>query len=181
MGLREALKEQYHAGLAMLAECVQKCPEDLWLESEHPRPVWRSFWRIAFHSAFFTHLYLGQNAEAFEPWPGRREGIHHDLWHGRGDVEPYELAENTEILDRNEILDYLCFVDALINPTIDQLNLDSDETGFAWYGNMSKLSHQLLNLRHLQGHVGQLSEMLMAREIDTDWVGKSAGLQGDLR
>jgi hypothetical protein len=65
MELRQALKEQYHAGLAMLAECVEKCPEGMWLEGEHPR----TFWRIAFHAAFFTHLYLGQNEEAFAPWP----------------------------------------------------------------------------------------------------------------
>ena len=63
----------------------------------------------------------------------------------------------------------------MVDPTVDQLNLDSDETGFSWYKNMSKLSHQLMSLRHLQGHVGQLSELLMARGIDTDWVARSGG------
>jgi hypothetical protein len=29
-----------------------------------------------------------------------------------------------------------------------------------------------MNLRHLQGHVGQLSELLMAKGIDTDWICK---------
>jgi hypothetical protein len=43
MELRRALKEQYHAGLKMLAECVEKCPESIWFEGEHPR----TFWRIA--------------------------------------------------------------------------------------------------------------------------------------
>ena len=56
---------------------------------------------------------------------------------------------------------------------VKNLNLASDETGFSWYKNMSKLSHQLMNLRHIQGHVGQLSELLMARGIDTDWIAKS--------
>ena len=65
MELRQALMEQYHAGLAMLAECVAKCPEGIWLKGEHPR----TFWRIAFHAAFFTQLYLGQNEAAFQPWP----------------------------------------------------------------------------------------------------------------
>ena len=37
MELRQALKEQYHAGLAMLAECVEKCPADMWLAGEHQR------------------------------------------------------------------------------------------------------------------------------------------------
>jgi hypothetical protein len=60
MDLRAALKEQYHAGLAMLAECVEKCPDDLWTSGTHPR----TFWRIAFHAAFFTHNYLVQDEAA---------------------------------------------------------------------------------------------------------------------
>jgi hypothetical protein len=173
MELRQALKEQYHGGLAMLAECVEKCPEGQWLEGEHPR----MFWRIAFHTAFFTHLYLGQNEAAFQPWPGRRAGIHHRLWEDPAHGEPYELPEGAASYRRNEILDYIRFVDGLIDATVDDLNLDADETGFSWYGNMSKLSHELMNLRHLQGHVGQLSELLMARGIDTGWIARSGGLK----
>lgn len=172
MELREALKEQYHAGLAMLAECVEKCPEELWREGRHPR----TFWRIAFHTAFFTHLYLGQNEAAFQPWPGRRAGIHHRLWDEPARVEPYELPEGAPSYEKAEIRDYIRYVDALIDPTVDALDLAADETGFSWYPNMGKLSHEFMNLRHLQGHVGQLSELLMARGIDTDWVGRSRGL-----
>lgn len=62
---RQALKEQYHAALAMLAECVQKCADDLWTSRGYPR----TFWRIAFHAAYFTHLYLGQNEEAYLTFP----------------------------------------------------------------------------------------------------------------
>src|ERR1051326_3119659 len=127
MELRQALKEQYHAGLAMLTECVEKCPEGMWLEGEHPR----TFWRIAFHAAFFTHLYLGQDEAAFQPWPGRREGIHHLC--GEPDiVEPYELPKGDESYRRDEILDYIRFVDELVDPTVDRLDLDADETGFSW-------------------------------------------------
>lgn len=172
MELRQALREQYHAGLAMLAECVEKCPEGMWLEGKHPR----AFWRIAFHAAFFTHLYLGQDLEAFQPWPGRREGIHHRLWEHPEEVEPYELPEGAEVYPGRELLEYIRFVDSLIDSTVDQLDLDAEETGFCWYPNMSKLSHQLMSLRHLQGHVGQLSELLMARGIDTDWISRSGRL-----
>ncbi|MDE2125728.1 MAG: hypothetical protein KGJ62_03985 [Armatimonadetes bacterium] len=172
MELREALKEQYHAGLAMLAECVEKCPPGLWIEGQYPR----RYWRIAFHAAFFTHLYLGQKEEAFEPWPARKEGVDHGLWQQPPDVEPYELPEEALVYTRVEILDYIRFVDALIDPTVDRLNLEADETGFHWYPNMSKLSHELMNIRHLQGHVGQLSELLMAAQVDTRWVARSSGL-----
>ena len=170
--LRAALQEQYHAGLAMLADCVEKCPDSLWLHGEHPRP----FWRIAFHAAFFTHLYLGQNEEAFQPWPDRPGDIHPRLWEAPADMEPYELAEEAEPYTQADMLAYIRYVDGLVDQTVEGLDLSSRETGFSWYGKMSKLSHQLLNLRHIQGHVGQLSELLMARGIDTDWVSRSNGL-----
>ena len=166
MTLRPALKEQYHAALAMLAQCVERCPEATWVEGEFPR----AFWRVAFHAAFYTHLYLGQDEEAFRPWPGRRPGIHHGLWDRPEDVEPYELPTEAEVYGRGEILAYIRFVDGLVDPTVDGLDLDAEETGFSWYPNMGKLSHVLMNLRHVQGHVGQLSERLMARGIDTDWI-----------
>ncbi|MEO7715525.1 MAG: hypothetical protein ABIY70_04945 [Capsulimonas sp.] len=172
MEIQQALKEQYHAGLAMLAQCVENCPEDLWLEGAHPR----TFWRIAFHAAFFTHLYMVQNEAAFQPWPGRREGIHQGLWSSPSDVEPYELPEGADIYQKTEMLDYIRFVDGLVDSTVDQLDLDTDDAGFAWYKNISKMSHQLMNLRHIQGHVGQLSELLMQKEIDIDWISQSPGL-----
>ena len=31
------------------------------------------------------------------------------------------------------------------------------------------LARHLMTLRHLQGHVGQLSELWLARGIDVDW------------
>lgn len=169
MKMRQALKEQYHAGLAMLAECVEKCPDDMWLEGVHPR----TFWRIVFHTAFFAQLYMGQNEAAFQPWVRRRKGVHHRLWEEPAYVEPYELPAEVESYSRNEMLDYLRFIDTLVDPVLDQLDLDSDETGFSWYPNMSKLSHELINLRHIQSHVGQLSELLMMHGIDTHWVAKS--------
>jgi hypothetical protein len=166
--LRQALKEQYHAGLVMLADCVEKCPDDLWTGGTHPR----TFWRIAFHAAYFTHLYLGQNEELYQPWPDRPEGCP-ELWQKPLRLEPYELPEEFEPYVKTEALDYLAYIDSLIDSTVDTLDLEAQETGIPWYKNMTKLSHQLLNLRHIQGHVGQLSELLMARGIDTDWISRA--------
>ena len=165
--LRQALKEQYHASLAMLAECVQKCPDDLWTSGTYPR----AFWRIAFHAAYYTHLYLGQNEDVYQPWPDRPEGCP-ELWQ-KPSVEPYDLPEDFAPYTQKQLLDYIAYIHSLIAPTVETLDLDAQETGIPWYKNMSKLSHQLLNLRHIQGHVGQLSELLMARGIDTDWISKA--------
>ncbi|MGV3614097.1 MAG: hypothetical protein ACO1SV_02075 [Fimbriimonas sp.] len=166
MELKAALREQYHAGLAMLSQCVERCPDDLWASGAHPR----TYGRIAFHTVYFTHLYLGQTEDDFQPWPGRHEGFA-GMWQKPWDLEPYELPEDAEAYSRQEILVYIGYLDGLIDPTVDGLDLDSPSSGFSWYRTPAKLSHELMNLRHLQGHVGQLSELLMARNIDIDWIG----------
>jgi len=171
MDLRTSLKEQYHAGLTMLAECVEKCPEEMWTAGTHPR----TFWRIAFHAAFFTQLYLGPDENMFERWPGCHE-TDEPLFAEPPELDPYGLPEGAEPYGRDEILVYIGFVDARIDALVDALDLDREDPGISWYKGISKLSHVLMNLRHIQGHVGQLSELLMARGIDTNWIAKSAGL-----
>ncbi|HVL39980.1 MAG TPA: DinB family protein [Fimbriimonadaceae bacterium] len=178
MDVRTALKEQYHAGLAMLAQCIEKCPDELWTSSNGPDGPVRAFWRIAWHALYFTDNYLAQDVEAFEAsakaWPASisaKLGLHT----GRRavDVEPYELPLEADPVTRAELREYLTYVDGVIDSTVDGLDLAREDSGFPWYPNTSKLSHQLLNLRHIQGHVGQLSELLMARGIDIDWVSQA--------
>ena len=171
MEFRQAFKEQLHAGLAMLADCIERCPDDLWTAGEPPR----TFWRVAFHAAYFTQLYLGQNEAAFEPWTGHREDVGAQV-NPTADVEPYELAEETEPYSRERMLGYVAFIRSRVDAIVDALDLDTPQSGFPNYPKLGKLSHELLTLRHLQGHVGQLSERLMAQGIDTDWfsVGSAA-------
>ena len=173
MELGHALKEQYHAGLAMLDECVEKCPEDTWLVGDHPR----AYWRIACHAIYFTHNYLVQNEQDFNGsvanWPPAvRTVLGVSDTRKAIDVEPYELPEGVAPLTQHEVRDYIAYVRGLIDSTVDTLDLDSQATGFSWYPNMTKLSHELMNLRHIQGHVGQLSELLMAKGIDIDWIAR---------
>lgn len=166
MDIRVALREQYHAGLAMLGQCVDLCPDDMWLAGEHPR----TYYRIVFHAAFFTHLYMAQDLASFQPWPGRRHGWHPGLWEDPAYVEPYELPESAEAYSREEMRAYIDYVDGLVDFVVDGLDLDTPDSGFSWYETISKMSHELMTVRHIQGHVGQLSELLMARGIDIDWV-----------
>ena len=168
MDVKQALKEQYHASLAMLAECVEKCPTDLWIRGEYPR----NYWRIVFHTAFFTQIYLVQDEASYRPWPDRPVDKYEDMWQDPVAVEPYELPELTPVLSQEEAQAYIGYVDSLVDKTVSDLNLDAQETGYSWYPNMSKLSHELMNLRHIQGHIGQLSELLMAHGIETEWISK---------
>ena len=72
---RSVLKSQYHASLAMLREAVERCPADEWSNASHKN----KFWQLAYHTLFFTHLYLQRDEAAFQPWAqhrGRDDGCH---------------------------------------------------------------------------------------------------------
>jgi hypothetical protein len=132
---------------------------------------------MAFHTAFFTHNYLVQNEGAFNESfvIGRTPSVVvHALgaerWTQCGEVEPYELPDGAPTVSKKDVLEYFAYIRGLIDPTVDALDLETDDSGFSWYTDISKLSHELMNLRHIQGHVGQLSELLMARGIDIEWV-----------
>lgn len=156
MDIRESLKGQYHAALTMLRECVEKCPEDLWLAGTHPRNTWR----IAFHATYFTHLYLGKDQKSFVKWKKGKVRTA-DLWGNPPAVPPYSRAE---------VLDYIDLVVGLVDSSLDAMDLDATPCGFSYYPALPKLDHQILNIRHLGGHVGQLSELLMARGVYVTWV-----------
>lgn len=159
MEIKRALKGQYRAGLAMLRQCIERCPDDLWEAGEHPR----NFWRIAYHAVFYTHLYLQVNEEAFQPWEKHRKHVP-SLWEDHRGAPPVDPPYS-----REETLAYLDLVYEQVDEWVDLIDLDAQQSGFDWYP-IPKLDHQILNVRHLQGHVGQLQELLYARGVDLDWV-----------
>lgn len=73
-------------------------------------------------------------------------------------------------MGRSEVLRYIQYVDRLVDDAIDGMDLDTDDSGLSWYEDMSKMSNVLMALRHNEGHVGQLSELLMMRDIDVTWI-----------
>lgn len=154
MDLKNGLKNQYHVGLAMLRQCVRLCPDDLWESGEHPR----STWRIAYHAAYYTHLYLHASRGSFTPWSEHVNDVS-NLW-GRPKVVP--------AISRESVLSYIEQINAETDTLVDNMDLDAVSSGFALY-KIPKLEHQFVNLRHLQHHIGQLSELLMARGIEIDW------------
>ena len=117
---------------------------------------------------------MGQGEDAFQPWPDRRKDADQDgMWHKPWDLEFYDFPENTGAWSKQEMLNYIAYIDSLVNSTVDGLDLETADSGFGWYNETEKLSHELMNLRHIQGHVGQLSELLMARGIDLRWIGRA--------
>jgi hypothetical protein len=143
----------------MLRQCIERFPEDRWTSGEYPR----SYDRIATHAVFFTDLYMRQTEVAHKNWQDITPESYADL--------DEDAPPNTHV-DRLHLLDYLDYVYSEVDKTVDGLDLATEDPGFHWYKNISKMEHQMMNLRHLQGHVGQLSELLMAQGIDIDWIAK---------
>lgn len=139
----------------MLRAAIERCPDAEWMSRDHKN----AFWQVAYHTLFFAHLYLQQNETTFVLW-GQHQGADDGT---RG--APYSKAQ---------VLDYWTFVDQAVDGAVDGLDLESPDSGFSWY-TMSKLEHQLVNLRHIQHHGAQLIDRLRsAADIGIKWVGRGS-------
>jgi hypothetical protein len=156
--LKPALKGQYHAALDMLKGAIEECPDAIWLGGIPPR----SFWRLTYHTLFFTHLYLQVKNEDFVPWERHRDEVESDQERERLDATPYS---------KDELLTYWELVDGMVDPQLDKIDLTSPESGIPWY-KIPKLDHILLNLRHIQEHAGQVRDRLLEAGIDQKWITK---------
>jgi hypothetical protein len=182
MDFKPAFIGQFKAALAMLRSCVTQCPAELWVDpcpeiDEGDRVIYRPFWRIAFHAVYFAHLYLGQNDSAFVPPPNtlevRKRADFAGLWGPGWELEPFELPKAALPVSQADLIGYIDWLSTHVEPTVEGLDMSHPSSGFPWYPNHNKLEHELLNLRHLQGHVGQLEELLMARGLDPQWISRA--------
>jgi hypothetical protein len=165
--LRSVLKSQYHAGLAMLREGIDRCPDDLWLSREHRN----AFWQIAYHTLYFAHLYLQPDVSAFRPWAQHQSATQNPDGIAGRPKPGSTLPLVPEAYTRAQALAYWDICDELVDAAVDALDLQSPESGFPWY-KMSKLEHQFVSIRHIQHHAAQLADRLRAA-LDTGvrWVG----------
>ena len=153
--LKPVLKSQYHAALAMLRDAVERCPDELWTASGHVS----AFWQVAYHTLFFTHLYLHADEAAFRPWDGTSVTSSTGRAHQAGRSEEPPAAPAGGLLE--EPTSWLTGRSAIgwSIEAVDGMDLDAPSCGFWWY-RVSKLEHQLINLRHLQHHTAQLADRL---------------------
>jgi hypothetical protein len=153
--LKPALVGQYHAAMDMLKGAIEACPNEIWVGGAPPR----NFWRLAYHTLFYTHFYLQVRSEDFTPWEHHRDEVESDQERERLDATPYT---------REELLTYWEIVDATVGPQIEKIDLSAPASGFSWY-RIPKLDHVLLNMRHIQEHAGQLRDRLLEAGIDQKW------------
>lgn len=167
MDIRAVLKSQYHAALKALRLCIVQCPEEMWADqADGPAP----FWRVAYHTLFYTHFYSQQEAEQFQPWAKNWRGV--ETLAGMP-AECQEAPRPFSPYSRAEMLEYWQMCDDRIDADIDTLDLEASQCGFPWY-TMGTLEHQLVNLRHIQHHAAILSARLRRTAgIQIAWVAKT--------
>ncbi len=171
-GLSRILLSQFSASLAMLAECVEQCPDEHW-DGKAPNVVGKyPFWMVAYHVLCYLDCYLSPSNEAFKagvrPPP---EGFH-----------PAGMAELEEEypsrrMERDELRRYVAFCLEKLRRTMEgetEATL-AGASGFPWIP-LSRAEGHLYNLRHLAHHTGQLTAFLARMGVETKWV--KAGWKG---
>jgi len=147
--LKQSIINQYEAALTMLNQCIEACPPEQW-EGKIAQGTFR--W-VAYHTLFFTDLYLSPNEHAFE----RRE------LHERGGDERQPVACTG--LSR---VDTLAYVPICRQKMLESVASETEESlagpsGFSWY-KVTRGEMHFINVRHIQHHTGQLSAYL--RRVD---------------
>jgi hypothetical protein len=144
--VRRILAGQFEASLCMLNQCVRACPPDHW-EGKIANQTFRV---LAYHTLFFTDLYLSPNEQVFTL---------RDL-HLRGGDERLDTGPSPG-LPRDETLGYVAIcrqkaVETLASETREVLE---GVSGFSWIPTSRGELH-VYNIRHIQHHAGQLSAFL---------------------
>ncbi len=159
-----AVSRQLDAVLTMLARSLRACPDSQWEErlwDDPSMPGLSAFWYLAYHTLFWTDLYLGGQLEGFAP------------------PAPFTLAEldpagllPERVYTRAELLDYLEHCRAKARQSAAGLTAERAARicRFGW-GEMPYAELLLDILRHAQEHTAQLN-MFLGQKAGTQsrWV-----------
>lgn len=149
--MTDIVSSQIRAALRMLRFAIEACPDELWdRESDHNR-----FWVLAYHTLYFTHLYLSPSEEEFEPFERQVSG---HGGYGKTDLGNWLDLTAADAFNKTDVLAYCDHIDARVSELVVSTPFDA-ESGFSWL-KFSKGEAHLYNLRHIQHHAGQLTERL---------------------
>ena len=163
MAIKGIIASQYRASLEMLGEAITKCTDPLWDDPKHKN----RFWHLAYHTLFFTHLYLQNSEEEFVAW-----NKHQKEYQFLGSLPwaPHKEPNIGKPYTKEDILEYLVVCRNEVEEKVSTVDMDA-ASGFHWLS-FNKLELQIYNIRHIQHHAGQLSERLRTNEsVGISWVG----------
>jgi hypothetical protein len=158
----EMVVAQIRASLAMLRSTIEACPEGLWdRKTDENR-----FWALAYHTLYHAHLYLSPSEDAFVPWEREVKG---KAGFGRTHLGDWAELTPEDTYAKADVLAYCDHIDGMVADLVASTPFDAP-SGFPWLSFTRGEAH-LSNLRHIQHHVGQLSERLrQTMDVGTDWV-----------
>jgi DinB superfamily len=161
--IRQSALKQYRAGLDMLGKAIELCPEEVWFSSDFRN----RFWHIAYHSVFYTHLYVHPSESDFQPFARHAPNSQYLGPRPWAKDEPFQLPAP---YTKQDLQEYLALCRTEVERQVPLVRLE-DGSGFSWLP-FNKLELQFYNIRHLQHHAGQLAEMLRnAADVGVGWVG----------
>jgi hypothetical protein len=143
--LKQILTSQYEAALCMLNQCIASCPPEPW-EGKIANDTFR---QVAYHTLFFTDLYLSPSEEAFQL---------RDLHQRGGDERGPTLSQG---LSQDETLSYvaICRRKAIETLAAETGEMLQGPSGFS-YRRFSRGELHVYNIRHVQHHAGAMSAYL---------------------
>src|ERR1700738_5308421 len=121
--MKNALISQYRSSLKMLMDTIEKCPENLWENNTYES----AYWRIVYHSLFYTALYLSESADSFVSWTG-----HIINYNCLGSL----THDNKPIIIKNsytkaDMADYAQSIYNSLDNVVTNLS-DNESSGFEW-------------------------------------------------
>lgn len=161
---KQTITQQYTASLCTLAMCIGRCPDELWQTKVARFP----FSQSAFHTLFFTDLYLCEDIEAQRQQPYH---VEHATWFA--DYEQLEERDPTTLYERGDIQRYLQFCrrraeEVMAAETADSL---AAVAGFSWR-RIPRAELHVYSIRHIQHHAAQLIlKLRLEAQMHFPWIG----------
>ena len=162
---KNGLLGQYQAALSMFHACVARCPEDKWEGHIGSFP----FWHVAYHTLYYTDLYLSPDEDSFNPPSFYRENYQ---FFGCLPWPPHETVVADVPYDRDVILEYVHHCKRKASASIAAETPESLQgaSGFWWY-EIPRAEFHLNNVRHVQHHGAHMSLYLRRlSDIEIGWV-----------
>ena len=160
--LTDALASQYEAALEMLRAAIQATPSMLWDSADYKNRTWR----LAYHTLYYTKMYLASSLETFSVWDGAIDGAE-SL--GGSWEDPSAIVAVAGVHSVDDLMAFLESLLAEVPEAIAALPLEG-ESGFDWYP-FTRWELHLNNIRHIQHHTGQIIERLRSQGVTgIEWV-----------
>ncbi|HEY7389993.1 MAG TPA: DinB family protein [Bryobacteraceae bacterium] len=144
------LWRQLGAAIDMLSNAVEACPEQVWSAPAREGHRHTEFWYIAFHTLFFLDLYLSGSLDGFAP----------PAPFGLEELDPAGIIPERPYT-KHDLTKYVAHCREKCRSVIRGMNGHAAERRchFDWL-DISFGELQLVSLRHVQHHAGQLNLIL---------------------